>query len=137
MTPYLLPMLPALLLSSLGTGLGLLLVLSLLCCVTLVYNMINAPVVSLIWYLYSALSSSLYFGNYLLGAITNYTLYLSSSESQAVGKTREDTFPCSFTFPRFIILLSSRLITIALENFGCSQQHNPIATYPGCDPGFV
>lgn len=99
--------------------------------------MIKAPVVSLIRYLYSALSSSLYFGNSLLGAITNYTLYLSSSESQAVGKTREDTFPCSFTFPRFIILLSSRLITIALENFGCSKQHNPIAMYPGCDPGFV
>lgn len=85
--------------------------ITLLCCMTLVYNMIKAPVVSLIWYLYSAL----YFGNYLLGAINNYTLYLSSSESQAVGKTREDTLPCSFTFPHFIILLSSRLVTIALS----------------------
>ena len=74
--------------------------------------MIKLLVVRLTWYLYSALLSSPYFRTHLSETISNYTLYVFSSENQSMEKTRGDTFPCSFTFP-----FSSRLVTIAPENF--------------------
>lgn len=42
--------------------------------VTLSYDKIKLPVVRVIWCLYSALLSSLYFGKHLLETINNYTL---------------------------------------------------------------
>ena len=81
-------------------------VITLLYFVTLAYDMIELLVVKLIWYLYSALLSPLYFGSHLSETINNYSFYLFSSESQAMGE-----------IPPFIFPFSSRQITKALENF--------------------
>lgn len=61
---------------------------------------------SLILYLYSALLSFLYFGNYFMEIIIKYTFYLFSTGSQSV----EDTFP-----------FSSRLFSMSLQNFKYPQ----------------
>ena len=108
-TPYLLYMFPVVLFIFSG---GWIKVIVLLYCVTLAYDMIKLLVVRLAWYLYSALPSSPYFGNHLSETINNYTLYLFSLESESMGDTRGDSFTSSCTFP-----FSSRLVTIALENF--------------------
>lgn len=59
----------------------------------------------LIWCLYSALPPPLYSRSHLSEIINNYTFYLYCPESQSM-----------WEIPSSIFLLSSRLITIALEN---------------------
>lgn len=61
--------------------------------------------VTLTWYLPSALPSPLYFGSHLLGTCNNYTLGLFSSESQPMGETSSRTIlPASLTFRIFVLL---------------------------------
>ena len=70
-TPYLLCMFPVVLFIISG---GWIKVIIFMYCVTVAYDMIKLLVVRLIWYLYSALLSSLYFGNHPLETINNYAL---------------------------------------------------------------
>ena len=102
-TPYLLYMFFLVLFITPGVWIK---VIILMYCVTLAYDRIKLLVVRLIWYLYSALPSSPYFGNHLSKTINNYTLYLFSSESQSMGETPSSTFP-----------FSSSLVTVVFENF--------------------
>lgn len=88
--PYLLYVFPVVLFIIPG---GWIKVIILLYCVTLAYDIIKLVVVRLIWYLHSALLSSLYFGNHLSETINDYTLHLFSSETWSVGETRGNTPP--------------------------------------------
>ena len=106
-TPHLLYMFPVVLFITSG---GWVKVIGLLYFVALAYAMIELLIMKLIWYLYSALPLSLCFGSCLSENISNYTFYLFSLESQSMGETPSSTFP-----------LSSRLITIAFENFKYPQ----------------
>lgn len=71
------------------------------------YGMIKLLAMRSIWYLYSALPSSLYFKSHLLDTINNCTFYLFSLERQSMGEAP------SFSFP-----FSSRIIIIPLESAG-------------------
>ena len=101
--PYLQYMLPVVLFITRGNWAR---VIMLFYFVTLACDTRELLVVKLIWYLYSALPSSPYFGIHLSETINNYTLYLFSSESQATGETHFFSFP-----------FSCRQITVAPENF--------------------
>lgn len=68
--PYLLYVFPVVLFIIPGVWIKVIL---LLYCVTPAYDIIKLVVVRLIWYLYSALLSSLYFGNHLSETINRYT----------------------------------------------------------------
>ena len=88
-----------------------------LCGVTVAYDRMKFLVMTPTWYLYSALSSTLYFGNHISETINNYTYCLFSSWSQSVEGKGEDIFSYLFTLPfSFTALLSSELVTIVLQN---------------------
>ena len=88
-----------------------------LCGVTMAYEMMRFLVMTLTWYLYSALSSTLYFGNHISETISNYTYCLFSSGSQSLEGTGEDIFSYLFTLPSsFTTLLSPELVTVALQD---------------------
>lgn len=70
-----------------------------LCGVTMAYEMMKYLVTTLTWYLYSALTSTLYFGTHISETISNYTYCLFSLGSQSVKGTGEDMFPYLFTLP--------------------------------------
>lgn len=91
-------------------------VIILLYYVTLVRDIIKLLLRRLIWYLYSSLQSSLYFRHNLLETINNYTPYFVYLGSQTMGDAKEMLSTISSPFS-FIFPLSSRLVTIALENF--------------------
>lgn len=97
-TPHLLSVFPAVMFISFG---GWAEVIILMYFVTLTYDMIDLLVMKLVWCLYSALPSPLYFGNHLLEAINNYSFYLFSLESQPMEESSSHIFP-----------FSSRLISI-------------------------
>ena len=81
-----------------------------LCGVTMAYEMMRFLVMTLTWYLYSALTSTLYFGNHISETISNYTYCLFSLGSQSVKGTGEDMFPYLFTLPfSFTTLLSPEI----------------------------
>lgn len=84
--------------------------------VTLVHDMIKLLLRRLIWYFYLSLQSYLYFRNNLLETINNYTPYFVSLGSQTARDTKGMLSIISSPFS-FILPLSSRLVTIALENF--------------------
>ena len=63
-----------------------------LCGVTMAYEMMKFLVTTLTWYLYSALSSTLCFGNHISETISNYTCCLFSSGSQSVEGTGKRHF---------------------------------------------
>jgi len=76
----------------------------LLYCSISTYDRITSLCMKLGLYLHAALRSFPYLGSYVLEFVNNQT--------QPVGKTREDTFPHTFTPP-----LSFRLVLTAFENF--------------------
>ncbi|XP_071888411.1 uncharacterized protein [Anas platyrhynchos] len=106
--------------------------------IAMAYETIRYLVMTLTWYSYSVTSWTLYFGNSILGTISNYTYCFSPLESQSVEGKGEDNFsylitlPFSFTTPvsswitlpspsrylpsSFTTLLSPELVKIALQD---------------------
>lgn len=106
-----------------GISRGWIKVIIFLYCLTLAHGMIKLLVVTPIWYLYSALPSALQFRKYLLETI-NSSLFTFSPQKQSMGESREDTSFHSFTFP-----FSSKLLTMAFENFGYTWGVEPAYSY--------
>jgi len=74
-------------------------IIMVLCVVAVAYETMKYLVMTLTWYLYSVMSSTLYSGNHISETISNYTYRLFSSWSQSVAGKGEDTFSYSFTLP--------------------------------------
>ena len=83
-----------------------------LCGVTVAYETMKFLVMTLTWYLYSALSSTLYFGNHISETVLNCTYCLFSLGSQSVERKGEDIFSYSFTLPFSFTTPLSSLFTL-------------------------